>query len=54
MKLRSRVTTLDVTLRASALAPQMDSEGRDVRAAVGSDQLLEPDSVIKIMHVLHD
>ena len=32
----------------------MNAEARDYCLAVGSDQLLEPDGIMQIMHVLRD
>ena len=52
---KSRETTnLDVGKRASSSILQMESTARDVRMAMGSDELMAPDAVGRFLKVLLD
>ena len=48
------MTNLDAQKRSSAIVLHMDPVVRDARMAVGNEQLLDPDSVPKILQVLRD
>ena len=51
---RPVTTNLDITGRDCALVLRMDPAERDVCRTEGSQQLLEPDGVMKITKVLRD
>ena len=54
VELRSRVTNLEPTRRASALIMNIDPVAREARKVAGNDQIMDPDGVPKILQVPND